>query len=85
LLIRWISTSTSLGNPATDPNANARFSALMNEFGAAISNWNLEPPETTGFAGFNFAFEMPISLINGSGQVQGVNYWPSRAPLRTTS
>ena len=52
-----------LGAPATDPSANLRFNAFMNELGVAICNWNLEPPETTGYAGFNFAF----SSANRSG------------------
>lgn len=64
-----------LGEPSLDPSANARFSAFMNELGVAICNWNLEPPETTGFAGFDFAFEYPVSLVNDSGTLNGVRYW----------
>lgn len=64
-----------LGQPSVDPSADARFSAFMNELGVAITNWNLEPPETTGFAGFDFAFEYPVSLINDSGTLNGKKYW----------
>jgi len=73
-----------LGNPTTDPSANARFSAFMNELGVAIVNWNLEPPETTGYSGFNFAFEYPVSLVNDQGTLNGVHYWPLQ-PLSTGS
>jgi len=65
-----------LGAPSSDPAANKRFSAFMQELGVAITNWNLEPPETTGFAGFNFAFEYPVSLVNDSGTLNGIRYWP---------
>jgi hypothetical protein len=65
-----------LGAPATDPSANARFGAFVNELGMAICNWNLEPPETTGYSGFNFAFEYPVSLINDKGTLNGKPYWP---------
>jgi hypothetical protein len=65
-----------LGAPGSDPAANARFAAFANELGVAIANWNLEPPETTGYSGFNFAFEYPVSLINDKGTLNGIRYWP---------
>ena len=65
-----------LGAPSSDPAANARFAAFANELGVAIANWNLEPPETTGYSGFNFAFEYPVSLINDKGTLNGIRYWP---------
>jgi hypothetical protein len=69
-----------LGNPKSDPYANARFAALMNELGVAIVNWNLEPAETTGFSGFSFGFEYPISFVNDTGKIGGsastaMPYW----------
>ena len=64
-----------LGSPTLDPSANARFSAFANELGMAIVNWNLEPPETTGFSGFDFALEYPVSLINDKGLINGKRYW----------
>ncbi len=72
-----------LGNPCSgtsckagqDPFAQARFAALMNEFGVAIVNWNLEPSETTGFSGFNFGFEYPVSIINDTRSVNGIRPW----------
>ncbi len=65
-----------LGNPASDVYANARFAAMVNELGVAIGSWNLEPPETTGFSGFNFAAEYPVAFINDSGKINGQHYWP---------
>ena len=64
-----------LGAPIADPSANARFEALMGELGMAISNWDLQPAETTGYSGFNFNFEYPVSFINDSGTINGKKYW----------
>lgn len=71
-----------LGNPERDAAANVRFRGFTNELGVAISNFTLAPPETTGFSGFNFAFEYPISLVNDSGTVNGVRYWPTQGAPR---
>ena len=72
-----------LGNPCSngackagqDPYAQLRFNTLMNQLGVAIVNWNLEPAETTGFSGFNFGFEYPVSVINDKRQINGIYDW----------
>jgi hypothetical protein len=63
-----------LGNPATDAgiNANANFRLFASQLGAAITSYNLEPPETLGHSGFNIAFEYAIATINNSPSV-----WPT--------
>lgn len=46
-----------LGNPNTNPAANANFEAFTKELGAALTSTNLLPPATLGHAGFSLTFE----------------------------
>ncbi len=61
-----------LGNPASNPNANAFFRVFANQLGTAVSGFNLAPPETLGHSGFNVAFEYALAKINPDPR-----FWPT--------
>ncbi|MBI5543430.1 MAG: hypothetical protein HY901_06045 [Deltaproteobacteria bacterium] len=63
-----------LGNPASTDNANAHFRIFANQLGAAISSFNLSPPETLGHSGFNVAFEYVVAQID-----KNPSYWPTES------
>ncbi len=69
-----------LGNPNTDPNAQARFRMLGDELGVALSNTTLEPPGTLGADGFSFTFEYAFAFVNGGATVGGQPYWVTQSP-----
>lgn len=55
---------SKFGNPATDPQANAKFRAFAREFAAALTSVNLSPPETLGHAAFAFNAELSVVQFN---------------------
>ncbi|HCF62079.1 MAG TPA: hypothetical protein DFS52_29305 [Myxococcales bacterium] len=60
-----------LGNPSVVPEANENFRIFANQLGAAVSSFNLSPPETLGHSAFNFAFEYSAVSVDTSAAV-----WP---------
>jgi hypothetical protein len=51
---------------------NARFRLMAMQLAAALSSYNLEPPETLGHSGFNIAFEYAVANINNRETI-----WPT--------
>lgn len=66
-----------LGTPGSGSNdpATERFRMLANELGVAMAGPTLEPANTLGIDGFDFAFETSFVLINPSTQIGGQSYW----------
>jgi hypothetical protein len=64
------------GNPASqDPNAQQRFRMLGDELGMALTATTMEPANTVGVDGFDFAFETSIVFINSAALIGGQSYW----------
>jgi hypothetical protein len=53
--------------------ANDRFDAMTNELAVAISSFNMQPPETTGFSGFDLAFEYAVVGVNKTAEIPGTS------------
>jgi hypothetical protein len=74
-----------LGNPSSlagtvNPNANNYFRIFANQLGAAITGFNLSPPETLGHSGFNLGFEYAVALIDNDPR-----YWPTESSSPSSS
>ncbi len=58
-----------LGNPSTDPGANANFRAFARELGAGLTSIGMSSPETLGHLGFAADLELSTVSFN-TGSVQ---------------
>ena len=77
-----------LGNPAADPNANAKFRAFVRELGAALTSVNLTPPDTLGHSAFAVNAELSVvqlergCVAGGSDCVPTERFNPALVPVR---
>lgn len=68
-----------LGSPdqsssAYDPNANAYFRVFAGQLAAAVTSFNLMPPETLGHSGFNIGFEYAVATVDARE-----DFWPTES------
>jgi hypothetical protein len=66
----WDISLRGLGRPDRDPSAQQRFRGLSTELSFALAPRPMQPAETLGMSGFEFAFANSLTDIN-----QNADYW----------